>query len=180
MDIYYEYMLKKKIGAKEMILSFLLAGVAIFLCAVVILLAFAIPNVMAFGLLAIFGIWWGYVWLIKGFLAEYEYTLTNHELDIDVIKGKSRRKRITTINLKKIEFFGNRNNPEIQKRLAAAKPRKEYYFVSGKKDEEIYVTDVTSRFDGSLVRVNIAPDREMLKNMRLANPGAIMIEENAE
>lgn len=177
MDIYYEYMIKKKLGTREIVTAVLLAFLALALTGGVVLLFFMGITFLGANLLFLFGVWWGYVWLIKGLFDEYEYTITNHELDIDVIKGKSRRKRITTINLKKIEFFGNRNNPKIQEFLKV-KPAKEYYFVSSKNSENIYVTDVISRKDGSTVRVNIEPNDELLKNIGLANPSAVILEES--
>ncbi len=177
MDIYYEYMIKKKIGAREIIGAALLALLALMLTGAIVLSFLAGINLYGFGLLFIVGIWWGYIWLVKGLCAEYEYTITNHELDIDVIKGKSRRKRITTINLKKIEFFGKRSNPRLEEFLRT-KPAREYYFVGSKSSENIYVTDVISRKDGSTVRVNIEPNDELLENIRRANPSAVILEEN--
>ena len=46
--------------------------------------------------------------LARGMSVEYEYAITNTELDIDMIRGKSRRKHITTINLKLSAFFAKK------------------------------------------------------------------------
>ena len=107
---------------------------------------------------------------------EYEYTITNHELDIDTIKGKDRRKHITTINLKNISYFGNKDNEKTKEAMkSSGQPAKEYYYVSSKESKNIYVTDVISRKDSSRIRVYIEPDDELKEYIRLANPKAFII-----
>ena len=48
---------------------------------------------------------WGGVWLLKGIGVEYEYIVTNKELDIDKIVGKRKRTRMITVDLSKSEDF---------------------------------------------------------------------------
>lgn len=181
MDIYCEHMVKKKIGAKEIVLAVLLGAAALILTGFIVLAFLMGESFYGTNLLMIVGIWWGYIWFIRGFFVEYEYTLTNNELDIDVIKGKSRRKRITTINLKQIEYFGLRENPRVSEHMKnAGSISKEYYFTSDRKSQGICVTDVISKKDGSKVRVNIEPSMEMFRNMRLVNPSAVILEENMQ
>ena len=45
-------------------------------------------------------------WLIMGMKVEYEYIVTNNEMDIDKIIGRRTRKRMITIELDKTEDFG--------------------------------------------------------------------------
>lgn len=47
------------------------------------------------------------VWLVSGMNVEYEYIVTNNELDIDKIIGRRKRKRMITIDLSKAEDFGS-------------------------------------------------------------------------
>ncbi len=56
--------------------------------------------VVAVGLLALG------VWLISGMNVEYEYIVTNNELDIDKIIGRRKRKRMITLDLSKANDFG--------------------------------------------------------------------------
>lgn len=44
-------------------------------------------------------------WLAAGFGVEYEYIVTNNELDIDKILGKRKRKRMITIDISKSTSF---------------------------------------------------------------------------
>lgn len=173
MDNFYEQMIKKKKTVLDMVI---IAGgtvLAIAITAAIILLFLMCRTIFGLNFLLIFCMWWGYIWLLRGFDIEYEYTITNHELDIDVIKGKNRRKHITTINLKQCEYFGNRNDPQtIDAMKASGRPAKEYYFVGNKASENIFVTDVISKKDSSKIRVYIEPDEKLLQYIRLANPKA--------
>ena len=106
---------------------------------------------------------------------EYEFAITNHELDIDRIKGKKTRQHITTINLKKCDFFGNLNHPDtISAMKTSGTPSKEYWFVQNKTSENIFVTDVISRKNGAKIRVYIEPDKQLAEYIRLANPKIFM------
>lgn len=46
------------------------------------------------------------VWLVSGMNVEYEYIVTNNELDIDKIIGRRKRKRMITLDLGKTDDFG--------------------------------------------------------------------------
>lgn len=48
----------------------------------------------------------GLVWLLTGMSYEYEYILTNDDLDIDKITGKRKRKRLITLKMNTVEEFG--------------------------------------------------------------------------
>lgn len=173
MDIFYEYYFKKEKN-KAVILK--IAGLT--LAAILMTLIFALIFLLGLDVfrLCIFLIimtWWGYVLLLKNFNTEYEFAITNHELDIDIIKGKKTRRHITTINLKKCDFFGNLNHPDtITAMKDSGTPSKEYWFVKSKKSENIFVTDVISRKNKAKIRVYIEPDKTLAEYIRLANPKA--------
>lgn len=169
MDMCYEYMVKKKITALAWVKVIGAGILALVLTAAIVLLFFMGINLLGLNLLIILGLWWGFIWIARGMRVEYEYTITNRELDIDVIKGKSRRKHITTINLKNIEFFGNKYDVNMADNLKTM-VSKEYYLVGDKSAENIYVTDVISKKDNRKVRVYIQPDEKLLEYIRLANP----------
>ena len=47
----------------------------------------------------------GGVWLLGGFGIEYEYIVTNNEMDIDKIIGRRKRKRMITVDISQAEDF---------------------------------------------------------------------------
>lgn len=57
-------------------------------------------------LLVIAGAIWVASYLWKGLDTEYEYIVTNDDLDIDKISGKRKRKRLISIDLKSVDDFG--------------------------------------------------------------------------
>lgn len=47
----------------------------------------------------------GGVWLLGNFNVEYEYIITNNEMDIDKIIGRRKRKRLITVDISRAEEF---------------------------------------------------------------------------
>lgn len=77
--------------------SVLLASVFM-LFAIVLRLTFLI--LFAVGILALG------IWLLSGVNIEYEYIITNNEMDIDKIIGRRKRKRMITVDISKATDFG--------------------------------------------------------------------------
>jgi len=104
MDTFIEQIVTKKPDARDIVAKIGLIIVAASMCTfcvMVILLTGAVPI-----LIIIPGILWVANFLIKSIHTEYEYILTNQELDIDKITGKSKRKRLITLNLRNAKAFG--------------------------------------------------------------------------
>lgn len=108
MDIYYEHLVTMKKDAKSIRMLALIWGVTLLiLAAAVFFLWLYLPLCL---ILIGFGIY-GAIQLTKMLDGEYEYILTNGEIDIDIITAKSNRKRIITFNCSDIERI-ERYNPE--------------------------------------------------------------------
>ena len=106
MDSYCEYIVKKKNGGREMGLRALIIVAAVALFVIFVMLGFVIPNFsMITTLLAVGALYGGYI-LITNMNVEYEYIVTNGEMDIDKIIAKRRRKRLLTVNARTFERFG--------------------------------------------------------------------------
>ena len=75
-------------------------GIAVLLMWLSFFTGFMILTMLAVG--ALFGL----VWLLTGMSYEYEYILTNDDLDIDKITGKRKRKRLITLKMNTVEEFG--------------------------------------------------------------------------
>ena len=98
-DIFNEYLVKRKNGPKQLLYKGLLGVAAIGIMAV------ALYFLGAFALLIIAGVGAGIFFAYKEFDVEYEYAVTNDELDIDKIISRERRKSIVSINIKTIEIL---------------------------------------------------------------------------
>ena len=106
MDVFIEYMVKRKKKVTDYIKIFgtLISG--LILIYIVINVFFMIPFITSFVLVAIAGVIYGMYHLITSVNVEDEYILTNSELDIDSIMNTKRRKRLTTVNIRQIECWG--------------------------------------------------------------------------
>lgn len=105
MDVFKEYIVKRELtqGEKTSKLFIIIASVALAFC----FIAFTFgTTLMLFGFLfAGLSIYIGYQ-LIARMFVEYEYILTNSDLDIDKIINQSKRKRLCTLNLRKVTACG--------------------------------------------------------------------------
>ena len=104
-DIYMEYMIKKKPDAAvwtRRVTIWLTMGL------VVLLAVASLPFFMSLAFLILPAaclLIWGLKILHKRLNVEYEYTLTNNELDIAAIYGQSRRKKLLTVDCRSFELF---------------------------------------------------------------------------
>ncbi len=103
MDNYSEQLVSKQRGTGDMVKlaaiaigSVILATVFMFLAIATFIFSFVIPAVI---------ILFVGVWLMGNQNIEYEYIITNGEMDIDKIIGKRKRKRMITLDLKSAEDF---------------------------------------------------------------------------
>lgn len=104
-DMYAEYMVKHKTGAKDLIFQFLIVFVAAVLVAGCIILVQGIGFLLA--ALAVYGAYY----LISLKFLEYEYIFTNGEMDVDKIINRKKRERLITVKSEEIERF-SRYRPE--------------------------------------------------------------------
>lgn len=112
MDIFCEHLVKRKKNKVDYILETILILVAIYISFIV----FAMMSFFkSFTLLVIAVIWYGVVYLIRRKNIEYEYTLTNNILDIDRIFAKKTRKRITCIDVAKVDYIRPVENSDYEK-----------------------------------------------------------------
>lgn len=102
MDVFCEYIVKVKknpveitISALGIILAVILLGFSLF---------FLFTPFSSFVLLIDAGVVYGAYILITHFNVEYEYILTNGDIDIDKITAKRKRKRVLSFSTKEFEI----------------------------------------------------------------------------
>lgn len=98
MDVFLEYIVPRRKGTKEVlkIVGILLAMLVVMTAISLLTLLFAAFASVSFVLLAatVFGAYY----LISAQNVEYEYIVTNGELDVDMIINRRKRKRIITVH----------------------------------------------------------------------------------
>ena len=141
MDTFFEQIVKRRKTMPEKII-----WVLMWFFAVIIMLALLLysPQLGAFsmvGLIAAFGVGYGTFRYTSGQNIEFEYSVTNGEVDIDKIIAQRKRKRLITIDCKAIDAFGvydpmKHTNTNYDKRMLACNldAEKLYYFVTRYKE----------------------------------------------
>lgn len=111
MDVFVEQLVKKPSDGKSTALKILVAfGVVVISLFCLYLMLIGIFIALFLILAAIYG----GIYLIQGFNAEYEYIVTNGDIDIDKIIAKRKRKRLITVKCSKIEDFGKlKDAPDV-------------------------------------------------------------------
>lgn len=91
---------------------------------------------------------------------EYEYMILNHDLQIDAIYNKSKRKHMLSFDIQSAEIIAPKKSP----RLNAFHPDKTYDFTSGNENADVYAIMIS--LDQKNSCVYIEPDRKMIEHMR--------------
>ena len=106
MDRFSEQLVERASDKKTMFLKGLVVAVLIL---VIVLLGYLMVlfqyTITLFCLLAAAGAIWLAVYIMQGLNVEYEYIVTNDDLDIDKISGKRKRKRLISVDLKSVDEF---------------------------------------------------------------------------
>ena len=134
MDKFKEFIVKKELTANEKVSRVFIGLCAVSLAAAVFLITFTTAlQLMGFfaAVLCIYGGWK----LLSGFFIEYEYILTNFDLDIDKIINQAKRKRLCTIDLHTVTEIGKVDGDfsvsenETLVKAAACNPELDDYYI---------------------------------------------------
>lgn len=103
MDTYSEQLVSRPSSGADKAKKILISLGAILIASLLMYLSiiFSVYSLI----LLVFGVLGGGVYLTSNMDVEYEYIVTNSEIDIDKIIGKRKRKRMITIDLTKTEDF---------------------------------------------------------------------------
>ena len=161
MDIFCEYLVKKK-SSSDVIKQVLLIISCIFVCLIsTYTLTFIFPK---------------YIWLIppiwgaaiygtvisrRNFSIEYEYIFTNGQLDIDIIKGKAKRKSLLSFPVRIIEHMAPYNGANMSE-------REEIDIIHDENRCGKYYADFSQ--NGTAYRLLFQPPEKILENIKKYNP----------
>lgn len=124
-DIFKEQIIKKKMTSKDLFI-FILLSLLVILPALIISGLLTISGLMGFSFLIL--LLAGYIVfnIFSRFSLEYEYSVTNDIIDIDVIYNKRKRKNSISFKIDKIEYLSLNvatpgENLGVAKKFAAQK-----------------------------------------------------------
>ncbi|OON96735.1 MAG: hypothetical protein ATN36_04835 [Epulopiscium sp. Nele67-Bin005] len=107
---------------------------------------------------------------LRSFLSrEYEYAITNNELDIDVIYNKQRRRRIKTIDLRNITMMASIADDRHKEQLLRVE--KAIDCSDGKLEANTYA--IIYSVNGETLKILLTPNNEMLQLMYNQAPSKI-------
>ncbi len=160
MDIFVEQIVKKPSGRKEMLLKALIGIGAGLISAVGVLL------LGSYALVVIVGVFYGAYWLMTGLDCEYEYIVTNGEIDIDKIVAKRKRKRLITIKASTFESYGEyKDAPKLESNVTVVK-------ADGNGDNPLYYADFKHNSIGN-ARLVFSPNERVLEALKPFLPRSI-------
>lgn len=110
MDHYNEQLITKKTDGRDILLRVLI-GLGTLAVVGVIIAAMLLFNFLPLIVIAAGALYLSYL-LFTGTFTEYEYIVTNNDLDIDKISGRRKRKRLITVKLNGVTEWGEYNGGE--------------------------------------------------------------------
>ena len=165
MDTFNEQIVKKKKTAGEYAI---IVATVLGLLVLVVLMLF-IPLLMILVAAAGFGAYY----LITAQSKEFEYSVTNGDIDIDTIIGRRKRKRIVSVTGKKVErllpFEGGRFREADYQRVVMAAP--------SMNEPELWYFTYHSKKNGHTL-VIFQPDERVLAAFRDSLPKLLQLEVN--
>ena len=172
MDLFMEYIVKHKRSGKDTLIVVGIIAAAVIL-SVVSSLMLLVPFLQSFWLLVVAGIVYGAYFLIKRTAVEFEYIMTNNELDIDKIMAKSSRKRLITIDFKEIELMAKVNDPDHKGEFDNIDASAKVLDCTGDAMTDIYFVDMSG--EKGKIRVIFQPPMKLLEAAKKYNPRKIFI-----
>ena len=101
-----------------------------------------------------------YYFIFPKLNVEYEYIILNHDLQIDAIYNKAKRKRLNNFDIQGAEIIAPKGSP----RLNSYKPDKVYDYSSGNPSAKTYA--IMMPMDQKNVCIYIEPDAKMIDHMK--------------
>ena len=169
MDVFIEYLAKRKTTFIDTIIAVLsvifgIAGAIAFFW-LGFILSLSISFLGFFLVLVGVAIIYGMIKAVASLNVEYEYAITNDELDIDKVTNRRKRKNMISCTLRRLEWFGKAddefcdryfNDKEVKNIYACTDPSGGYYYI---------ITEV----DLEKVMVLFNPNEKMIEHIKNLN-----------
>ena len=165
-DLYSELLVKKEQTVKDQAIKILLIFFILFTAIAGLLLTpLAWVLTIALGVAAYF--------VMPLLDLEYEYVFVNGELDIDRIASKSKRKRMKSFDLAKMEIMAPVNSHRMDYQNHNTN-MKVLDFSSGNSQHKIFAMIIPDEKD--VYRVLLEPDKELLDNIARSCPRKVFLD----
>jgi len=162
-----EKIVEKKKDGKDYLISFALVFVSI----IVMLVVLQIQFLAQFMLLIIVGIIYADVKIITGRNVEFEYLVTNGEIDIDKIIARRKRKRIFSANCKSFDLVAKVTSGDFTPQIQNINNR--LIYSSTLTGDSVYF--ISLKYKGESTVVFFEPTEKMLINFKKYIPRNVKI-----
>ncbi len=165
-DSFHEMIVKARLTANDRLkmAGLVLAGIVILI--LVILFGGYLGSL---SLLLLAGAGYGLFYLLRGFSREYEYTMTNGDLDIDLIIAQRKRRRVFSgmaRTFDSMEPLGQQSENQAQ-----TVPVLDCRASQGRGPDYRIRTD----YNGKPIVVLFSPDEKIVNQLKKYNPGRIRL-----
>jgi len=163
--------IEKIVERKKDIIDYLIIFGSVLGALIAVVIVFFIPFLSTIGLLVVVGIVYGVYRLITSRNIEFEYIVTNGDLDIDKIIAQRKRKRIFSANCKEFDIVAKVKSSHYDHNIQSIKNR--IHAMSSMDSDNVYF--VTLNYKGNKTVVFFEPDERMLNNFKMFIPRKIML-----
>jgi len=170
MDMFIEKMVARKRRGKDFLIAVAATLVTTLLSFLIIGLFFGL--LFGLELLIIVGLFFICYRIIAMQNVEFEYSLTNNELDIDKIIAQRRRKRIVTVNARSIDIFAPITNAQYEHEKNSSSLTKTYDCSSGAGGSSTYFV-VFFDGNGQKSMLLFEPNQKMIDGFKKYNKAKV-------
>lgn len=154
-DAFYEQLVARKSRPTDIAIRIgiiaLLAAILLVTMPILGFLGILITVILAF---------LAYYFVFPKLNVEYEYTLLNHDMQVDAIYSKAKRKKLLTFDIQQAEIIAPKGSP----RLNSSHPNKTYDFSSGDANAKAYAIMIP--LDQKNTCILIEPDETMIRHIK--------------
>ncbi|MDD2980092.1 MAG: DUF6106 family protein [Hespellia sp.] len=150
-DSFYELLVTRQKSGKDRLIFILSIGIVFLpILFFIILGPFTVLVVVALGALSYF-----FVWSKRN--VEYEYSLLNHDLEIDIIYNQAKRKKLTSLDLTQAELIA----PLTSHRMDSYRRISATDYSSGQKNDDVFAIVISQNQQVQCILVELD---ESMKN----------------
>lgn len=180
MDIFCEHMIKKAKTTKDIlaVCGIVFSGIAV--SCVLLFLAVMLASAITFSVYVALEIvvWYAVYIFVSRRNIEYEFTLTNGELEVDVIYSKKRRVHMLTARVKDFSVCAPMYDKKYENDFKNINEIKKIYSAhSFANKDDVYFADFY--LNAQKVRLIFEPSLNMIKKMKMYNERNIHLQERA-